>query len=279
MTFEIDHVTFAGTYLESLINAFSEVGLTPDYGGPHSNGISHMSALAFTDGSYIELISTLEVGTSPPSWSEFIRTDAGACAWAVAAEDIHAEAKRLRAQGMPVDGPHYVSRQRPDGLLAEWDLAYVGDEGPGAVHPFLIQDRTARDVRVPQSVSVKDSELTGVAMVVIAVRDLQVSEALFVSKYGLEPAQVCASDVLKAPLRVFPDAPLALIAPAQANDWVDYRLSTLGPSPCAFLLSSDDLPRSRQAFSLQSDTEWQEGEAAWFTTPALRRLRLGVIRR
>ena len=59
---KIDHVTIAGPRLEAMQAAFAGLGFTTDYGGPHSNGITHMALLGFRDGSYIELISSLEPG-------------------------------------------------------------------------------------------------------------------------------------------------------------------------------------------------------------------------
>ena len=68
MPLKIDHVTLAGSDLKALEQVFALAGLATDYGGPHSNGITHMSLLGFDDGSYIELISTLEPGQAAPWW-------------------------------------------------------------------------------------------------------------------------------------------------------------------------------------------------------------------
>ena len=54
-TLKIDHVTIAGPELAPMERAFAGVGLVTDYGGPHSNGVTHMAWLGFNDGSYNEL--------------------------------------------------------------------------------------------------------------------------------------------------------------------------------------------------------------------------------
>lgn len=143
MTLKIDHVTIAGSKLDAMQESFASVGLATDYGGAHSNNITHMALIGLRDGSYIELISTLEPGhTTHRFWPEHIAGNAGPCAWAVEVEDVVSEAARLKALGVPVDGPVYYHRQRPDGVTVEWDLAFVGEGSPGSTLPFIIKDRT-----------------------------------------------------------------------------------------------------------------------------------------
>ena len=126
---KIDHVTIAGSTLARLEQAFANVGLVTDYGGPHSNGVTHMALLGFDDGSYIELISTMEAGRKDTDfWGEHIVQDGGPCAWAVYVEDVAAEAARVAQQGVTVSGPHYMNRSRPDGQLVEWELAFLGEQ-------------------------------------------------------------------------------------------------------------------------------------------------------
>ena len=83
ITLAIDHATLAARELEPLSDLFRRLGLDPVYGGTHSNGITHMAVLGFPDGSYLELISTLQPGQPSPWWEQAIHTSAGPCAWAV----------------------------------------------------------------------------------------------------------------------------------------------------------------------------------------------------
>src|SRR5262249_15562055 len=134
----IDHVTIAWSSLEPVERAFADVGLAADYGGPHGNGITHMDVLGFEDGSYVELISTMQPGPNPgASWAEAIAADAGPCAWAVRSEDVVGEAERMRALGVPVTGPNPAGRKRPDGQVLEWETVVPGEWGTGALLPFL----------------------------------------------------------------------------------------------------------------------------------------------
>ena len=43
---ELDHVSICGSNLDALRQDFTDVGLTPDLGGPHGNGITQMRASA-----------------------------------------------------------------------------------------------------------------------------------------------------------------------------------------------------------------------------------------
>ncbi|NIR61627.1 MAG: VOC family protein, partial [Gammaproteobacteria bacterium] len=86
--------------------------------------------------------------------------------WAVRADDVVAEAGRLRSRGVTVGHVTPMERRRPDGQTVAWDLAIVGDHGAGAMHPFIISDRTPRALRVPPSEDLAGSELTGIVGVV-----------------------------------------------------------------------------------------------------------------
>ena len=151
-------MSIAWSDLTFLQEAFESVGLKTDYGGVHSSGATHMSLLAFKDGSYIELISVVKPGCPSPSWGRQISENGGPCAWAVQAGDLASEVQRIKSLGVSTIGPDDYYRERPDGVLVEWRLAFIGDGEPGATLPFLIKDKTPRDYRVKPSPSVATSE-------------------------------------------------------------------------------------------------------------------------
>jgi len=146
----IDHVTVAGRDLDALRDRFASVGLISEYGGEHSNGITHMAVVGLPDGSYIELIASRDPSNHDHAfWPGHIAEDAGACAWAIEVDDVSAESTRLRERGIGVEGPHRMSRRRPDGRAIEWDLAFLGQSPtPGIDLPFMLRDRTPRAWRV-----------------------------------------------------------------------------------------------------------------------------------
>jgi len=117
MLLEIDHVSICGSNLDALRQNFADVGMTPDFGGPHGNGITQMASIGFDDASYIELIAPIKPGASAgSSWAKFMSEDAITCAWAVGTNVLLQQADRLKKAGIPVTTPEHGSRKRPDGM-------------------------------------------------------------------------------------------------------------------------------------------------------------------
>lgn len=275
---QVDHVTVAGPELAVLEQNFAGVGLAADYGGPHSNGITHMALLGFNDGSYLELISTLEPGPKDTVfWGKHIAGNAGPCAWAVRVDDITGEAARVAGLGISVAGPDYYQRRRPDGLLVEWDLAFLGDKGAGATLPFLIRDITPRDRRVRPSASVADGLLAGVDTVVLGVADLEEAAALFQRVYSWPAPEVADDALFGARLARFAGTPVTLAAPLASPAWLPDRLARFGDSPCAYLLHTGDLSAARQRYPLLQPGDWFGRPLAWFDPDRLHGFRIGVI--
>ncbi|MGA7292953.1 MAG: VOC family protein, partial [Terriglobales bacterium] len=117
ITLELDHVSVCGSNLDAMRQDFTDVGLTPDLGGPHGNGITQMAMIGFADGTYIELIAPIKPGASAGSdWAKFMSDDGVTCAWAVTSNVLLQEVDRLKKAGIPVAAPEPGSRKRPDGM-------------------------------------------------------------------------------------------------------------------------------------------------------------------
>jgi hypothetical protein len=276
-TLKIDHVTIAGPDLTAMERAFAASGLHTDYGGPHSNGVTHMALLGFDDGSYIELISFLEPGSKETVfWSRHIAGNGGPCGWAVQADDVAAEAARIAALGVTVKGPNYMNRRRPDGKLVEWELAFLGDQGAGANLPFIIKDITPREWRVLPSASVA-GRLAGVAKVILGVENLEAASDLFQRVYGWPAPQTLADVAFGAKLANFSGAPVTLAVPRAADGWLSERLVRFGESPCAYLLSTTNFETACQDFRLTPSAIWFERQVAWFDPAKLNGAKLGLI--
>ena len=276
MEIRVDHVTIAGSDLDALRRAFADAGLATEYGGLHSNGITHMALLGFDDGSYIELISTATPARSAPWWPEHISGDAGPCAWCARVGNLGAECERLKQLGIPVRGPSSYHRDRPDGGRVEWDLADVGAGERGVVLPFLIEDRTPRTLRVEPSPSVSGTELTGVMRVVIGVRDAVWSAALFEQVYGWIRRETRPEPAFGATVVQFRGTPVTLAAPL-GDGWLAERLDRFGECPAAFLLSSGNLDASAARLPATRPGTWLGRPVLWFDRERLCGVRLGII--
>jgi hypothetical protein len=258
--------------------AFAEVGLKTDYGGPHANGVTHMGLLGFEDGSYLELIAPQKAGAVAGSdWAKFMAANTGVCAWAIAVADISSEVARLKGSGVKADGPFPGSRRRPDGTVLQWQTARVGSGTPGATLPFLIQDKTPRSLRVQPSAGAKGPGLTGIAMVVLGVTDLDIAIALFRQAYGWLPPRREEHQEFGAKMAHFPGTAAVLAAPLDYRSWLADRLEGFGESPVALMLGTPDIDSAAVQFKLSQQTVWFGQQVAWFESEQLRGVKLGVV--
>jgi hypothetical protein len=274
----VDHASVCGSDLQAMQQAFTDAGLKPDYGGPHTNGGTHMALLGFDDGSYLEFIAPQSPGSGDGSpWGKLMAADAGPCAWAVSSEDAQKEADRLKSLGLPVEGPNRGSRKRPDGLAIEWVTAQVGGGTLGGTLPFVIEDRTPREWRVKTSDSVKDSGLMGIDLVILAVNDLKASADRFSKAYGWSEPLIETQREFGAKVAYFPGEPVVLAAPADNKSWINEHLQKFGETPVAFLLATQDFNTVTKKFRLSGPKMWFAQRVAWFDANKLKGVRLGVI--
>jgi len=276
MLLEIDHVSICGSNLDTLRQVFTDVGMTPDFGGPHGNGITQMAIIGFDDASYLELIAPIKAGAAAGSdWAKFMSEDAVTCAWAVGTNVLLQQVDRLKKAGIPVKTPAPGSRKRPDGMSIEWTTADVGSGTPGSTLPFIIEDETPRAWRVQTSESVKGAPVSGVENVVLGVSNLDASIALFRKAYGwAEPLTETQKDFGK--LAYFPGEPVILAAPS-GGGWLSDRLAKFGETPVAYLLGARDFAGATKKYRLSGTKTWFGQKVAWFEAGKLKGVRLGVI--
>jgi hypothetical protein len=271
---ELDHVSVCGSNLDALRQEFTDVGLAPDFGGPHGNGITQMAAIGFDDGTYIELIAPIKPGvTTGSDWAKFMSDDAVTCAWAVGTNVLLQEVDRLKKAGVPVTAPERGSRKRPDGMSIEWMTAAVGSGTHGSTYPFIIEDQTPRAWRVQTSASVHGAPVSGVELVVVAVSNLDASIADFRRAYGWSaPLTENQKDFGK--LAYFPGQPVIL---ASGGGWLSDHISKFGEGPVAYLLNANDISTAAKKYKLANTKTWFGQKVAWFDASKLKGVRLGVI--
>lgn len=278
----IDHVTIAGRDLSRLRSDLARLGFPSQYGGVHSNGVTHMALIGFPDGSYLELISTCTAGQRSPWWPAHIAEDGGLCAWAVQVDDVAGTLARLAAHGVVVRGPFAMHRDRPDGVRLKWVLGYLGTGEPGTLLPFLIEDGTPRAWRVPCDAQLTATPLCGIAMVVLGARDVRDAQAQFQRAWDWGQVVTTTDAHFGAHLIHFPDTPVVLATPVATHTWLAERLGRFGDTPCALLLGTRDWSAACQAYRLGEHTTWFGRRVAWFDRGAFpdalqRGIVLGVI--
>lgn len=277
MSFRIDRVVFAWSRMEALAGAFARVGLSTDYGGIHTNGATHFSTLGFMDGSYLEIVSVRQPGQQAPVWQRHIETDGGACAWSITVDDMHRVGSRLANLGIPLDGPRASTRRRPDGESVESEIMFIGADGMGSLHPFMVSDQTPRRNRVQVSESVRAGELEGIDSVVIAVPDVEVAAIELQRIYGAgEPVDIDSS-AFPGRIVFLEGEPVSLVSPGGADDPLADLIERYGPTPCGCLIRSRDMAASQERLPLSSPGVFAKRQFAWIKFDGFDNLNIGVI--
>jgi len=143
----------------------------------------------------------------------------------------------------------------------------------------MIQDKTPRELRVKPSASIKGSALTGIAVVVIGVKDLDAATGSFRKAYGLDEPKIEEHKEFGAKLAYFPGTPVMLATPLDSSSWLTARLAKFGESPVAYLLGTSDFGAAAKKYSAGSETAWFGKKVAWFDERKVSGARLGVMSR
>lgn len=143
MLLGLDHLVVAVPDPEAAAGELERaVGLTCTGGGRHAMW-GTFNRLAFLGDTYVELIGVSDRSLAPGgavSGAALAALDAGLTglvSFAMASDDVAAEAAALRASGSPLGPIEERSRTRPDGEVVRWRAAYA-PLGP-AEPPFIIE--------------------------------------------------------------------------------------------------------------------------------------------
>jgi catechol 2,3-dioxygenase-like lactoylglutathione lyase family enzyme len=144
----IDHIVIAVRDLPRATADYERAGFTVTPGGEHADGATHNALISFGDGAYVELIAFKEPDRPQPHrWWSLLTRGEGTVDFALRSDDLVADATRLREAGLVAPDPREGGRLRPDGQRIGWRNLELRD--PEVPLPFLIEDVTPRDLRVP----------------------------------------------------------------------------------------------------------------------------------
>ncbi|MGH2349068.1 MAG: VOC family protein [bacterium] len=146
----IDHVVVLVGDLPAAITQYESAGFDVRRGGVHPGAGTENALIAFADGSYLELLAVSDPlqAASHPLWHrpDGQRRRAGEYGgFAVGTDDIDRDVERLLDQGIAMTSPREGSRLRMDETVVRWRVSFPRR----ADLPFLIEDVTARELRVP----------------------------------------------------------------------------------------------------------------------------------
>jgi catechol 2,3-dioxygenase-like lactoylglutathione lyase family enzyme len=231
----IDHLVVAVPDLDVAIRSYRELGFTVVPGGRHPVA-THNALVAFADGAYLELIAFYEPSPDHRWWAP-LQQGGGLVDFCLRTDALQADTLAFRESGVDIDDPRPLSRVRPDGYRLRWVLS-IPRGGYRGVAPFLIEDQTPREERVPRETR-HPNGVTGIGTVTIAVEDTAAIQRWYGRATGRGGEDSRRDDVAGVGAW-FPVGPhrLEFLAPRDAasplGDWLRRR----GPSPWAATLTA-----------------------------------------
>lgn len=178
----IDHIVIVVPNLEAAVKSYEQLGFTVVPGGRHPIG-TYNALIALSDGAYIELIGFYEANPRHRWWMPLQR-GGGLVDFCLKTDDLLRDAAGFRSAGVNIDDPQPLTRTRPDGYQLKWFLC-IPREGHRGVAPFLIQDETPREERVPRGTTHKNGA-AGIGTVTVAVDDLPTVRHWYESVLGYD---------------------------------------------------------------------------------------------
>ena len=164
----LDHVVLVVLDLDAAIAEHRGRGYIVQRGGEHPGGVSHNALIGFADGSYLELFAfhDLKKSRGKHSWAPVAERGGGWADFALLSDDVVTDAAKLG--DLLVRPTEPGGRKRPDGVEIGWRVARLRSP-----LPFLIMDRTPRELRVPSGDATRHPNgVAGVTSVVLGARDV-----------------------------------------------------------------------------------------------------------
>jgi Glyoxalase-like domain len=174
----LDHLVILVGDLDLAVADYARLGFAVTPGGEHTDGLTRNALIPFADGSYFELVSFLNPEDPTDNvwgWRGFLPRG-GLIDYCVASDDLESDERRLGSLGFGVDGPVDGGRRLPDGVEIRWRSAKMRQEG--RLLPFLIEDLTPRELRVPGGPAAKHPNgASGFTRLEISAPDVEVAAA------------------------------------------------------------------------------------------------------
>lgn len=186
MLSRLDHLVVLAWDLEQAAREYERRGFTVTPGGEHADGLTRNALVSFDDGSYLELISFVDPEDPRDNvwnWRPLAALGEGLIDYCAASDDLDGDVRRLRESGFEVEGPASGGRKLPGGEEIRWRVARIRQKG--RVLPFLIEDQTARDRRVPGGpATVHPNGARGISRLRIVTPDTEEAGASYAALTG-----------------------------------------------------------------------------------------------
>ena len=232
----IDHIVIVVPDLEAATKSYERLGFTVVRGGRHPVG-TYNALISLVDGSYIELIAFYEANPKHRWWMP-LQKGGGLVDFCMQTDNLMRDTREFRNAGVNIDDPQPLTRARPDGYQLKWVLS-IPREGHRGVAPFLIQDETPREERIPREMTHKNGA-TGIGTVTVAVNDLPMVRHWYKTALGYDGDAVNQHDIKATGIR-FRIGPhfFDFLQPTTQESPLTAWLRARGPSPYAATLRSN----------------------------------------
>jgi hypothetical protein len=231
----LDHIVIVVNDLQQAAKDYQQLGFTVVPGGKHPVG-SHNVLISLADGSYIEIIAFYREAIDHRWWAPLQKGER-LVDFCMQTDDLTGDTLKLGAAGIAINDPVPWSRTRPDGYELKWLLSLVQGNQRG-VAPFLIQDVTPREQRIPQAFDHKNRAI-GIETLTIAVEDLADVQRWYDGVLGNCSTKVTDDKLQASGIRyhIGPHS-LDFLVPLGPESPLIHWLKIFGPSPYAASLRS-----------------------------------------
>lgn len=185
----IDHVLVAVEDLAKASEAYGRLGFRVLPGGEHPAVGTHNALVPLADGSYLELIAVRqpEFARDFPFGRLVLETldrPNRLAGFALDSSDLAGDLPAIRGRGLTIVKAPPGGRLRPDGRQVSWQTAHPED----AQLPFVIQDLTPRELRVPPPTEGLNAA-TRIGWVEVGAADLQPAITAYMQLFGDRPVE------------------------------------------------------------------------------------------
>ena len=189
MILGIDHILIAVEDLAKAMELYRRLGFQVLAGGEHPTVGTHNALVPLADGSYLELVGVKkpELAQQFPFGQQVLEALAKPnrlAGYALESGDVNGDVRAIRDRGLTIAKAPPGGRARPDGQQVSWRTAHL--ENPRL--PFLIQDLTPRQLRVPPP-SEGLGGATRVGWVEVGASDFQPVITSFTQLLGERPVE------------------------------------------------------------------------------------------
>ena len=186
MLMQLDHLVILVRDLDLAVADYEHLGFVVTPGGEHADGLTRNALIPLEDGSYFELVSFLDPEDTRDNvwgWRKFLPHE-GLVDYCVASDDLESDVRRLKSLGFDVNGPDDGGRRLPDGTEIRWRSARIRQED--RILPFLIEDLTPRELRVPGGQAAEHPNgASGISRLEIAARGAEKAAASLAALIGI----------------------------------------------------------------------------------------------